>query len=333
MVAVVAVVGCSLYMTPAVENTRVISDSNVPAYVKDMFENWTVKFGKSYATPEETEERLLNFHKSVKYVQNFYANGNDKTYDVTLTKFSDLSREEFRAYNLAKVNLDRPRNLMDLDLENVPKSVDWRKKGLVTPVQDQGMCGSCWAFSAIAALEGAYAQKAGNKLTKFSEQQLVDCSDAQGDEGCNGGWMDNAFTYLESSFEETEKNYPYAGIDQQCQYAKKKGVVETTGFTDVKKGCEKSLTAAIAKGVVSVAVDADAFMYYDSGIITSDCGTDLDHGVTAVGYGTESGTDYYIVKNSWNSDWGEQGYVRIQRNSGQDGGMCGIALAASTPTL
>lgn len=143
--------------------------------------------------------------------------------------------------------------------------------------------------------------------------------------------MDNGFTYLETNLEETEANYPYAGVDQQCAYAKKKGVVETTGFTDVKKGCEKSLTASIAKAVTSVAVDAGAFMYYDSGIITSDCGTDLDHGVTAVGYGTEGKTDFYIVKNSWGADWGEKGYVRIERNSEQEGGMCGIALAASTP--
>jgi len=122
-----------------------------------MFENWSVKFGKSYATPEETEERLGNFHKSVKFVQDFYANGNEKTYDVTLTKFSDLSRAEFKAYNLLKVDLNKERNLMDLDLVNVPKKVDWRTKGLVTPVKDQGQCGSCWAFSAVAAVEGAYA--------------------------------------------------------------------------------------------------------------------------------------------------------------------------------
>jgi len=332
MVAVVAVVGCSLYMAPIENTTPVVANTDVPSYVKDMFENWTVKFGKSYASTEETEERLNNFHNSVKFVQDFYKNGNAKTYDVTLTKFADLSKAEFKAQQLSRFTRNSDRNQHLVDFHAVPKSVDHRKEGLVTPVQDQGQCGSCWAFSAIAALEGAHAQ-ANAKLIKLSEQQLVDCSSDQGDEGCNGGLMDNAFTYLESSLIELESDYPYEAVDQQCAYNKKKGKFGVSSFEDVKQGCEKSLTAALAKSVVSVAVDAGAFQFYDSGIITEDCGTDLDHGVTAVGYGTEGKTDFYIVKNSWGADWGEEGYVRVQRNSGQDGGMCGIALAASVPVV
>ena len=193
-------------------------------------------------------------------------------------------------------------------------------------------CGSCWAFSTTGAVEGAYFV-AQNKLLSFSEQQLVSC-DHNGDQGCNGGLMDNAFEYIEKSGISLESEYPYTsggGVTGSCITSMVKPVAIITGFKDVPSRDEKALLAAIEKQPVSVAIEADksAFQLYKSGVLDSTaCGTQLDHGVLAVGYGTDAGTDYYKVKNSWGATWGENGYLRMVR----DKNMCGIAMQPSYPT-
>jgi len=209
--------------------------------------------------------------------------------------------------------------------------MDWRKKGAVTPVKDQGQCGSCWAFSTTGSTEGAH-QIATGKLVGLSEQQLVDCSSAQGNQGCNGGLMDQAFQYIISNPGiASEEAYPYTAQDGTCNTAAK-SVTMITGYTDVTSGDEGALMKAVNVGPVSVAIEADqsCFQFYSGGVLNDPtCGTQLDHGVLAVGYGTLSGQDYWIVKNSWGTSWGvESGYVFIAKGIDE----CGIATENSYPT-
>jgi C1A family cysteine protease len=224
-------------------------------------------------------------------------------------------------------------------------SVDWVSAGAVTPVKDQGQCGSCWSFSTTGALEGAYYTTYGS-LPSFSEQQLVDCDNRQHggkDMGCNGGLMDNAFTWIKKNGGLcTEVSYPYvsgttktAGTCQStCSAVKNSAVVS---YTDVPIKSDSAMMQALTQQPVSVAIEADqkAFQLYKSGVFTGDCGVNLDHGVLVVGYGTMSGTDYYRIKNSWGTTWGDAGYIYIGRgsqfNDGQ--GQCGVLLSASYPSL
>merc|ERR1711988_1550213 len=209
------------------------------------------------------------------------------------------------------------------EIADVADSMDWVSKGAVTPVKNQQQCGSCWAFSTTGAIEGAYFVASG-KLESLSEEDLVQC-DHNGDQGCSGGLMDNAFSWVSENGICSESSYPYtsgSGRTGTCQ----KGcspVVTITGHTDVPARNEDALKAAVSKQPVSVAIEADksAFQLYRSGVLDSaSCGTQLDHGVLVVGYGTD-GKDYWKVKNSWGATWGEEGYLRMVRNKN----MCGIA--------
>ncbi|RYG50181.1 hypothetical protein EON67_05740, partial [archaeon] len=211
---------------------------------------------------------------------------------------------------------------------------DWVAKGAVTPVKNQGDCGSCWSFSTTGSVEGAHFIATG-KLVSLSEQQLVDCSGAEGNNGCNGGLMDYAFEYIiKNKGICSEESYPYTGTDGKCK--KCTAVATITGYKDVPTNSETSLVAAIAERPVSVAIEADqsSFQFYSGGVLTAACGTSLDHGVLAVGYGTLSGNDYYKVKNSWGPDWGMSGYVLLGRGSKFNGnsGQCGIQSQPSYPT-
>jgi cathepsin L len=230
-----------------------------------------------------------------------------------------------------KVNKDSVRNVKILETENLADSVDWREKGAVTPIKNQGQCGSCWSFSTTGSMEGAHFVSTGN-LVSLSEQQFVDCDYLNS--GCNGGSMDVAFLYAKHHAVETETDYPYTAKHHilGCKYKKDKGVVKVTGWQDIEAGSPDQLKAAINKAPVSVGIEADQpiFQQYTGGIITSDeCGTQLDHGVLAVGYGSDNGQEYYIVKNSWSAAWGDQGYVKIGVAPGA--GICGIQSAPTQP--
>jgi len=217
-----------------------------------------------------------------------------------------------------------------LDVSNLTDSVNWVTKGAVTPVKNQGHCGSCWSFSTTGSMEGAHFIKTG-KLVSLSEQQLVDCSWLN--LGCNGGMFDRAFSYTESHPLELESEYPYIAKSHGlfgCAYDKSKGVVAATKYADVKHGDAEQLKASITLGPTSVAIEADkaTFQQYKTGVITSAaCGTQLDHAVLAVGYGTENGEDYFLVKNSWATVWGDQGYVKIGTKN-----VCGILGSPSRPS-
>jgi len=195
--------------------------------------------------------------------------------------------------------------------------------------------GCCWAFSAVAATEGINKIKTG-KLISLSEQELVDC-DTSSDMGCEGGLMDDAFKFIIKNHGlTTESNYPYQGTDSTCKTGKESShAAKITSYEDVPANSESALLKAVANQPVSVAIDASGsdFQFYSSGVFTGECGTELDHGVTAVGYGEASdGTKYWLVKNSWGTSWGENGYIRMQRNVDTVEGLCGIAMEASYPT-
>ena len=291
-----------------------------------MYMKYVTEFGKSYGTRAEFEFRLEQFKNTVSKMAVHNAdNSNGST--VGLNEFADWTEAEYKRLLGFKGKKLSTTPAEVLDTSNLEDSIDWRAKGAVTDVKNQGQCGSCWAFSTTGAVEGSMFLAYG-QLQSYSEQQLVDCS-KDGNEGCNGGLMDTAFKYIETNPLNTEFLYPYTGVDGYCQYVASKGEGKVKSFKDVSQDTSGSqLKAALAKGPVSVAIEADqlAFQFYTSGVITSGCGTNLDHGVLAVGYGTEDGQEYFLVKNSWGASWGDEGYVKIAPD------QCGITMAASYPS-
>jgi len=295
-------------------------------YYRSSFASFMNKYSKKY-----TKDELVYRFKVFKANMDFIAaqNKNNLTYTLGMNRFGDMPFHEFHAkytgLNYVKRDFARSRNHPHNDNVANPTSVDWRKKGAVTAVKDQGQCGSCWAFSATGSMEGAWFNKK-NKLVSISEQQLVDCSGSYGNQGCNGGLMDYAFEYvIATGGIATEAAYPYKAVDQKCKSPLPPKAVSITKYMDVKANSDPDLETAVALGPVSVAIEADsaAFQFYKSGIFAdASCGTSLDHGVTAVGYDATGGQKYWIVKNSWAADWGDQGYILIARKNGA--GICGI---------
>ncbi|KAG6422089.1 hypothetical protein SASPL_118652 [Salvia splendens] len=305
-----------------------------------MYESWTVKHGKSYNALGEKEKRFQIFKENLRYIEE-QNTVEGRTYKLGLNRFADLTNQEYRRMHLGtkrrsalRLGATKSDRYALREGDSLPESVDWRTKGAVAPVKDQGSCGSCWAFSTIAAVEGINQIKTGS-LVSLSEQELVDC-DTSYNQGCNGGLMDYAFEFIiKNGGIDSEEDYPYTGRDGKCDtYRKNARVVSIDGYEDVPVNDEKALQKAVANQPISVAIEAGGrdFQLYQSGIFTGKCGTNLDHGVVAVGYGTENGKDYWIVRNSWGSSWGEEGYLRMERNIADKTGLCGIAIEPSYPT-
>ncbi|PSS17181.1 Cysteine protease [Actinidia chinensis var. chinensis] len=300
----------------------------------DLFESWMAKHGKIYKSFEEKLHRFEVFKDNLEHIDK--RNKKIVNYWLGLNEFADLSHEEFKKMHLGlKVELPKirgsPEEFTYRDVVDLPKSVDWRKQGAVTPVKNQG---SCWAFSTVAAVEGINQIVTGN-LTSLSEQELIDC-DTSFNHGCNGGLMDYAFKFImDNGGLHMEDDYPYLMEEGTCDERKEKSeVVTINGYHDVPKNNEQNLLKALANQPLSVAIEASGrdFQFYSGGVFDGHCGSELDHGVAAVGYGSSKGINYIIVKNSWGPKWGEKGYIRMKRNTGKPEGICGINKMASYPT-
>ncbi|XP_002522571.2 zingipain-2 [Ricinus communis] len=307
--------------------------------IAEKHEQWMARHGRTYHDNAEKERRFQIFKNNLDYIENFNKAFN-KTYKLGLNKFSDLSEEEFvTTYNGYEMPTTLPTANTTVkptffsnyyNQDEVPESIDWRENGVVTSVKNQGECGCCWAFSAVAAVEGI----AGNGAS-LSAQQLLDC--VGDNSGCGGGTMIKAFEYIvQNQGIVSDTDYPYEQTQEMCRSGSNVAA-RITGYESVIQS-EEALKRAVAKQPISVAIDASSgpnFKSYISGVFSAeDCGTHLTHAVTLVGYGTtEDGTKYWLVKNSWGEEWGESGYMRLQREVGAMEGPCGIAMQASYPTL
>lgn len=326
------------------------------------FNEWKNKFNKVYDSVDEEYERLMVWIHNHEFIEKH--NAKNLSYKLGHNHFSDLTNDEFKKLNYLgeysrnkgqiadkkkklaeKFNLrgdttQQARILKECDCSEDDPALDWREKGAVTEVKDQGMCGSCWSFSTTGSIEGASFLLTGT-LTPISEQNLIDCDYT--DLGCNGGLMDDAFQYDENAGGLcSEADYPYKAVQSDVcmtNCTKVPGSHVST-FTDVEPNDLGKMMDALTQQPVSVAIEADTleFQMYSSGVFESEsCGVNLDHAVLAVGYGSEGECcdkkDYFIVKNSWGASWGDEGYIKISRNSAAPEGMCGILAMASYPTV
>lgn len=306
------------------------------------FYNFQERFSKKYENIQELEARFEVFRTNLRNIilHNLDVNQN---FTMGINQFTDLTPQEFKEQYVGGLKTEVGSygcKSFSSDASGAPSSIDWRQKGAVTSVKDQGQCGSCWTFSATGAVEGAWAISTG-KLVDLSEQELVDCATgfSYGSHGCSGGQMDGAFKFIIENGQCALSSYPYTsgktktgGSCEKCS-----AVAHISSCSDVKPNDQISLKAAVSQQPVAIAIEADTkyFQSYSSGVLTSSsCGTNLDHGVLIVGYGTENGQDYWLVKNSWGTSWGDNGYVKIARSSStNDAGVCGIGMDPSFPTV
>jgi len=288
--------------------------------VEKEFMDYMMVHGKNYKDYSEYLMRLQNFHQATLEIEALNSENGTATYGHNFS--SDMTDEEFSQY-LGEVQIESEGIQVVVDAMPQATSVDWRTKGVVNAVKNQGSCGSCWAFSAASVLESAHAIATG-ELLSFAEQEIVDC--VPNCYGCNGGMSKYAFDYFKDHTVVTEDKYPYTAKTGTCQTsALNGGSVHVTSDEWTTPYSASALKASIEKQPTSVSVQADKspFRYYTTGVVSgTDCGTATNHAIVAVGYGTENGVEYYIVRNSWGASWGDQGYIKIGVEDGI--GVCGI---------
>jgi len=294
--------------------------------ISSLWGAWKAAHKKQYAPSEESHRRALFLYNIEKIAQ---LNAENPTAKFALNQFADLTDAEFRAKYAsgAFVEPATADEIVGFAANGaLPESVDWRTKGAVTPVKNQGQCGSCWTFSTTGVIEGFYFIKNG-KLLSFAEQQIVDCAKLAGF-GCNGGWPKKAVNYASRNGLELEPDYPYTAANGKCQYESSKAIKTNSGVKVVTPKNSEQLKTALVSSPVAVVVqaDEDAFRYYKSGVVTSGCSAGTNHAVLAVGYEKVNGVEAFIVKNSWGTTWGNQGYIAISTDQSINKGLgaCGI---------
>ena len=302
--------------------------------IKSLWSSWKIYNGKSYTLAEEVA-RLAIFEENYKKVIQFNAANEDVKF--AMNKFADLTSTEFKTLYASgyqpKSDLPVYESADSVEVGDLPASVDWRSKGAVSKVKNQGQCGSCWTFATTGVLESFYFINHGTLLS-FSEQQIVDCD--KNSDGCSGGDPIEALSYTAEYGLELEATYPYNAADNSCKYKKALALTTNGGSKLVTAKDTVALKTALVSQPVSVAIEADedVFQLYSSGVIKSGCGASLDHAVLTVGYVTVSGDEAFIVKNSWGASWGQEGYVYLSTdqtlNSGS--GACGILSQPVVPT-
>lgn len=302
--------------------------------VKIKFIDFVKKYNKNY-NENELNIRYNIFKDNLERIETH--NNQNLDWSMQINQFADLSPDEFKNSHMTKPFIRKfdfgDEVFTGSDDSDLPKEWDWSEKGAVSAIKDQGQCGSCWAFSTTGAVEGAWFLSKG-QLISLSEQELVDCAGGSyGNQGCNGGLMDDGFKYVIDNGLCAEDSYKYTASDGSCKKCTE--VVKISSFVDVEQNNEKALQQAVYKQPVAVAIEADqlSFQFYHSGVLTSKCGTNLDHGVLLVGWGTLNNKDYWKVKNSWGSSWGSDGYILLERNVSAKEGQCGIAMMASYPLV
>jgi len=290
---------------------------------------WKTHHKRTYALQEETL-RMAIFTQNYQRIKQFNSENEDT--QLALNKFADLTAEEFRAqhsscaFSSPARTSSKTRTFISSE-KALPPYVDWREQGAVTPVKDQGKCGACWAFSTTGAIEGLY-YTINQELVSFSEQQIIDCDPGPNDQGCYGGWPQHGIEYASDHGLETEDDYPYVGKAGTCKFDSNKAKYAVDVYSTVQQNSSIALKEAVTVSPVSVLIEADEkiFQFYKSGVVYSRCGSLVNHAALVVGYKRIGLLEAFIVKNSWGSDWGDEGYIYISTDGRvNDGlGVCGI---------
>ncbi|CAH0561395.1 unnamed protein product [Brassicogethes aeneus] len=304
--------------------------------VKREWEEFKITYNKKYENSLEENFRFTIFSKNLKNIQKQYS-GNKKTWKMTVNKFSDMTFKEFsRKRNLTPTDTSKIKNIpvfQSRDNIPVPDSWDWREQGAMNPILDQGFCGACYAFTAAAVLETAYYKLTNEKL-RLSVQHIIDCSKEYDNKGCVSGLASRAFDFIKDNGINFWEAYPYTGEQGECQAKEENNApLKVVSYERIPQGDEESLKRAVyLQGAIGVSISVtDNLKQYQGNILHDPvCTNHTNHAVALVGYGTEDGEDYWLLKNTWGKNWGEDGYFKLPRNSDNN---CGIAMWALFPII